>query len=296
MKILTSILILTGAMANNVCSPTTLQNSNIVSEADTPQAYMPRPQSSPEKVEFKNGKVEFKGVSFTYDPRIFSGVRCEEVLEDSPVNTESDKPGENFPKHIVFYLKSHGREATIHVIPIIEYRRMFAISENLTRFFDERLDGIRRASIDEKFRIDQQMPFIPFYDAGQEFQNKVRRFSFQNGKGFFFLTAWAIEPTIIDNEELEYFFQGTTSEESKYVLADFPVSVQFLPNNDSEKQFEVYGIPNAFHNSKWVEKDYREYEIYISKIARRLEKLPENKFQPDLKYYQEIISSLKIRN
>jgi uncharacterized membrane protein len=40
--------------------------------------------------------------------------------------------------------------------------------------------------------------------------------------------------------------------------------------------------------------DIGRYEEYVAKIKKRLNDLPPGEFQPNLKYYEEIISSLKI--
>jgi len=237
--------------------------------------------------------ANFPKVSFAYDPKFFSSVTREEILEDLPLQSSDDKPGENFPKHVVFHLTYGEQDATIRILPVSEYRRMYAVSKDLTRSFEKSLDGVYRASANTNFRLDKQMPFIPFYDASQEFQDKVKRISFQNGSGFFFLTEYTIEPTIMTNDDLRFFYQGISNGGNYYVLAEFPVDAPFLPKDSSTTSSEDKILLKKFYSG---ESGGREYEKYISAIAKRLEKLPDNRFQPNLKKFEEIITSLKIEN
>ena len=38
----------------------------------------------------------------------------------------------------------------------------------------------------------------------------------------------------------------------------------------------------------------KQYDNYISKVAKRLENLPADKYEPNLKYIEELISSIKV--
>lgn len=168
---------------------------------------------------------------------------------------------------------------------------MYAVSEDYVKILNENVDGIRKSTQDPRFRIDGQTPFIPFYDASQEFQLKVAPFRFQNGNGFFFLTEYTIEPTIINNERLTYFYQGISEDDKYYILGDFPVSVPFLPKNETRTDaYQDYGLPAEFYRSEYENK----YRDYVRKIGERLEKWPDSKFQPELRKIRDVIAALKI--
>ena len=76
------------------------------------------------------------------------------------------------------------------------------------------------------------MPFLPMWEACQAFVARVSYASFKNGKGVFFLTQWDRETTQINNQWLEYAFQGITDDGRYWVYAEFPVSASFLPRGD----------------------------------------------------------------
>jgi len=271
------------------CNSVISQNSETEIKSETPQ---PRKEAIP-----KQQKVEFKGVSFTYNPQIFGEVKLEEVAE-SPLLNETDKPGEDFPKHSEFHfeqLDSINRpidKGRIVVIPIENYRKMYALSTQLVKGFDENLKNLQKALVNKDFRDNGEIPFMPFYDAHQEFLAKVEHISFQKGKSICFLTQYAQETNLINNEDIRYYCQGITNDGTNYVLAEFPVNVSFLPKDFYVKEFEDYQLPEITWNMN--KNELKQYENYISKITKRLENLPSDKYDPNLSYFQEIISSLKI--
>jgi hypothetical protein len=238
------------------------------------------------------GKIDFKGVSFSYDRQIFTEAKSEE-LPEQPLGAEDEKPDSVAPRHILFSLKSPGqkRDTLIYVFPVADYRRMYAVSKNYTEQFDKEITGLQKAIKDKNFQIEKQIPFVPFWDGSQTFQGKIKHFSFQNGKGIFFLTQFDIEPSLINSEGLTYCFQGITSDGKHYVLAKFSVGASFLPVDYRADKFEDYQLPMYFTADKSNEKRHRKY---LSKITKRLENLSPDEFDPHLKYFDEIISSLKI--
>lgn len=250
--------------------------------------------SSPkiEKPKSDSQTINFKGVSFSYNPQIFSEVEPEDVVDEVPLEREEDKPGENFPKHISFKLKiaKQNREATVKIISIDDYRRMYSVSHHYTKIFDENIKDSQKALKDEKFRVKGEVPFIPFYDAHQTITARVKHLSFENGNGIFFLTQYNQDSANpVNNDELTYFYQGISADGKKYVLAEYPASAAFLPKDNQADEFEGYKIPYPLSDS-----DVKNYKEYVAKITKRLENLSPDEFEPNLKAFEEIIRSLKI--
>lgn len=263
-----------------------ISNSEVKSE--TPQ---------PQKDEVPNQQnVDFQGVSFTYNPQVFE-IKLESIVHETPLQDESDKPGGEFPNHIAFTLEVKNKliepEATIKIMPIAEYRRMYAISKTYTETFDDELENLRKVIKDNQFRDRKRLkqgeiPFMPFYDAEQRFLAKVNHLPFQSGKGIAFITQYTVEPSMINNEELRYFYEGITNDGKYYILAELPVSVSFLPSS-SDGEYEGYKLCCPSNKDS-----INEYEKYISKVAKRLEHLPQNEFEPNLDEFEKIISTLKV--
>ena len=115
---------------------------------------------------------------------------------------------------------------------------------------------------------------MPYYDAEQEILVKVNHLPFQSGKGIAFITQYTMEPSMINNEELKYFYEGITDDGNYYILAELPISVSFLPSS-SDGEFEGYKFCYPYN-----EDSIKEYEKYITKVEKRLENLPQNEFEP----------------
>lgn len=239
-----------------------------------------------------NGKAEFKGVSFSYNPQVFGEVKAEEVPEYAR-KTETDKPDGVAPAHHYFQFelpKSKFEGFYLAVYPLADFPRMYAVSKDGEDYMRNEISDLEKVLIDKDFRNEGEIPFLLSYDASQSFQEKVKHFSFPNGQGILFLTHWEIEWLLVGNRQLRYVFEGITTDKKYYVLAEMPASVDFLPYDEPE-EFEGRKITWG----KWDdEKEVKNRKQIIQKIADRLDKLPSNKFNPDLKYFEEIISSLKI--
>ena len=162
---------------------------------------------------------------------------------------------------------------------------------NYAKQFDENLRGLQKIIKDKNYRMKGEIPLLPLYDAHQTFEAKVKHFSFGSGKGLFCLTQLNQDYAFVNNKHLTYVFQGISEDGKKYILAEFPVSVSFLPENYHVAEFEGYSIPDNVYRDKSAQKSYEEY---IVKITKRLENLPQNEFEPNLNNFEVLISSLKV--
>ena len=239
--------------------------------------------------------ASFKGVSFSYNPQIFGEAVPEEVAEQTLEN-ETDKPDDIYPRHVRFNFKKPNRERfyTIAVFPIEDYRRIWKAAEkNNQAIFDEELRAVQKAVKDKNFRKNGEMPSLPYMDASAVFVARAKNLRFQNGDGVFYLTQFTQDyAALVNNDELTCIYQGITADGKYYVLAEFPASVSFLPNRDAT-EFENYKMPQNYQD---FQKGERQYRRYLSKITRRLENLPPGEYKPSLRYFEEIISTLKIKD
>lgn len=248
-----------------------------------------------DKTLFTNGSVNFKGVSFSYNPLVFGEVEAEE-LSQQPLENETDKPDSVYPQRIHFSFNNlkQDLESSISVFSLEDYRGMYAVSTNATEMFDENLKDVRMILKNKSHRTirDKEVPFLPYADATQVVKTRVKHFTFGSGTGFFFLTQYNQDINLINNKELVYIFQGISEDGKKYILARFSVSAPFLPDSIYEDKFEGYKTPERGFIK--TDQELRQFKNYISKITKRLENLPPDQFEPNLKYIEEIISSLKV--
>lgn len=239
--------------------------------------------------------ASYKGVSFDYNAQIFGEAVPEEVAEQILEN-ETDKPDNVHPRHVRFTFKKQNRKTdhTIAVFPIEDYRRIWrnAGKHDAARF-EEKLSAVGKAVRDKNYRENGEIPYLPFADASQMFVARAKNLRFRNGDGVFFLTQFIYDSgNLVNSDELILIYQGISKNGKYYVLAEFPVAVSFLPNRDAN-EFEGYKAPRTVEEAKNSEKSY---EQYVAKITARLETLPPDEFQPGLRSFEQIISTLKIEN
>lgn len=254
------------------------------------QIISPTPTSQTSNISEK--KVEFKGVSFTYNPQIFGEVKAKEIAEQ-PLNLETDKPDSVAPQHTLFSLiTSDKRVSTIAVYPIEEYRRVWKpVEKNNATYFNENLINLKKLIADKNFRRNGEVPYLPYIDGRQTFHAKVKTAAFRSGKGVFFLTQMVQESALVDNGHLGYYFQGISDNDRYFILGQFSPKVSFLPDDYNGGKFEDYTMPDTIN---WSKSERKKYKEYIAKITKRLEELPVEEFEPNLTYFENIINSLKI--
>lgn len=282
-------------LANNVCSPATSQNSNIVSEANIPQNNKPNTQSTPEKVVFKSGKVDFKGVSFKYNSKILGNVTAEEI-PDYPLEDPDFRPDGVEPRHVLFTFDCKGTycwEGFVAIYPLEDFPRMYAVNKDMMQGMEEEIEALRKVVNDKHVRYENQIPYLRWVDAEQSFQTNVKLSKFDKGNGIYFVTYLSTEMALISNDHLRYIFEGITDDGKYYVLADMPVSVKFFPDGSLE-EFEGYERKFLFEDQPCCGAEKDRYKNYVSNITKRLEKLPASGFRPDLKHVERIIESLRI--
>lgn len=280
------------------CKTATADNLTARNEQPIAQTQSDVPTTADEtaqKIEKTNATsqtVNFRGVSFKYNPQIFGAVKMEEIAEQ-PLLNESDKPDYVTPQNrlFTFDLSTSFSDMYIAVYPLDDFPRMYAVDKGSVEGAIKENENLKKVLKDKNFRVENQIPYLPFIDAGQTFQAKVKHFDFPGGKGILFLTFWETQFEFPSNRQLRYVFEGLTNDGKYYILAEMPVSVDFLPEESSDEYegYKIYGKEKF--DGKVVLKRMSEVN---KKIGNRLENLPENEFKPKLKNLEEVISSLKI--
>jgi hypothetical protein len=285
--ILTPVLMLSGLFLHGCAS------TNADSVSPEAELSFEKQIEQVNKQASSNETVNFKGVSLSYKAQVFGEVKAEEVPEHA-LQYQTDKPDGVEPQHVKFTFDSGNPNnvTSISVFPLQDFPRMYAVNESSVKYVEKEIADLKKVLKDKNYRVDNQIPYLRFIDAHQAFHSKVKHFSFQNGKGILFLTQYDIERSLINNEGLTYIYQAITKDGKYYVLGNFSVSVSFLPKDFEPGEFEGYQLPEG----RFIRTDEEstQYKNYISKMTKRLENLPPEQFQPNLKYIEELISSLKI--
>jgi hypothetical protein len=259
------------------CNPATpeIVQSQIKTETSALPQVNKTPPKQKSKVHLESGNVVFKGVSFNCNSKIFDKIEAAE-FDEFPLEDETHKADYVHPPYLKFYIYNvkQKQAAYLSVYPVKNYRQMYAISEEHQKGFDEAINDLKNVIKDKNFRQNDEITYLPYYDASQSFQAKVKHFPFEDGKRILYLTHWDIGYMLVGNGNLEYIFQGLTNNEKYCVVAGLYVNVDFFPN-DSPEGFEGYKIPLRQLEDEIEVKRRKEYH---AKIAKRLENLKPNEF------------------
>jgi len=217
--------------------------------------------------------VEFEGISFSYDPSLAFWVTTETIPSDTSAELWA------YPTHREFWFEDFifqdsYQPPIIKIFPVSEYE---AVNPTARAIIADQRSFIAEKSFDPQTDI----PFLPVWNAAQVVHAYVSYLEFQNGSGVRFLTQFAQDTVVINNEELLYTFQGLTDDGQYYVAATFPISHSSLPPDGS-----IY--PNT-----WDYWDFTDnYMDYILDVENHLDDEPPYNFYPDILLLDEMIESL----
>jgi hypothetical protein len=253
----------------------------------------PQPTASNGYAESSQKTVDFEGVSFSYNPKVFGNVKTE-VVPAQLLEEPDHKPDYVDPEHVqfIFDLGGDDNNANLAVYRLKHFPIVFGVSPHMVKYTTEKIEGLKRALKDSSYRLEGDIPHLPYRDAGDNFFVKVREFDFEDGDGIIFVTHWTHGFDMVSNRNLLYRFEGITKDGRFYVTAEIPVSVDFLPG-DSPSEFEGFTYESFFKGSEDATR--KRYKTYIESISGRLEKLKPEQFTPHLNNLETIISSLEIK-
>ena len=280
-------------------------NSNYITSHNSVAKSNTELEESNNSVKVGDKSITYNGVTFSYDESLRT-IIIPEQTENSPLKKENDKPDSIFSSHVLFHFKGEYGEVfknsffspELHIYPISEYRKQFSVSKKQLAAFDTKISELKKALAEKPLVIDKKVPFVEYVDASQVFHAHLRYTTFADGEGLWFLTQYDIEPSLINNQGLTYIFQGISKDNRYYISATFPVSLPLLPKSFETTKFENYELPLEFfsENKKQYSDNQEKYDRYISEIQTKLQNTPPQNFEPNLQYFQKIITSLKIKD
>ncbi len=181
----------------------------------------------------------------------------------------------NMPEHIVvnfnklprFSGKERGFAPEIMIHSTDAYARILDPESKPSANFLAEFELIKKLSIKElNHKSGTPLPFVnSSADGSQHVTIGFKTLPFANGKGFRFVTAYAIEATLLYENSLVYIFQGITNDGKTYIMATFPVTLNGLPNYEDTEHlgFSMQPYPdfvmkqNAYNKKaeKWLVKN-----------------------------------------
>jgi hypothetical protein len=238
------------------------------------------------------------GVSLTYDSSLAREVRAE-TAPAAPLENADEKPDGVYPEHVAFTLvgmpnapADSFHQPVIRVCPVDEYLKAFSVSPRYVRDARRTLDELRRLIRRRPATLKGNAPALPFPDATEVFHARVKYLRFRGGSGVAFLTQSQQDYELINAQHASYSFRGLTDDGRFYVSADLPFAAPAIaPARDAAGTHDGYMLPREIGTRRARQM----YSAYVERVRLKLERLPPAQFQPDLRLYDELLSSIEIR-
>lgn len=237
------------------------------------------------------------GVSLSYDTALAREARGETVPASQLENAD-EKPDGVYPEHVAFKLVGLGgapadsfHEPVVRVSAVVEYLKAFSASPRYVKEAERTLGELRRLVRRRPAALKGNVPMLPFPDATEVFHARVRYLRFRGGAGVAFLTQGQQDDELINSRHASYEFRGLTDDGRFYVSATLPVGAPALAASRDAASHEGYTLPR----DPGGRRERQAYAAYVERVRRKLERLRAEQFAPDLRLYDEMLSSLEIR-
>lgn len=192
------------------------------------------------------------------------------------------------PGHTEITLEGYLLQGKFHQARIYVYPAMDYVMQNPSAF--ESIHRLNNILYDPSSVSSDQLPTVPFFNAGQVFASNIQVISFQNGQGVRFLTEYAQYTAPVNNHELFYHFQGLTSDGEYYIIAILPVTVPVLADtSDAGAPLPPDGVPFpdiTNPNADWTG--------YYNGVSALLNGTSAEAFSPTLTKLDQLIQSMRV--
>jgi hypothetical protein len=219
-------------------------------------------------------------------PQVAGGARG---LQFPRAEGDDVAPWELTPGHVQLKLENYVLQGTFHephiyVYPAQGYAELFpAAFESIHRLNNILYDPAAPISND-------QLPLVPFFNAGQAFASNIQVISFQNGRGVRFLTEYAQYFVSANNHDLFYHFQGLSSDGAYYVIAILPITAPVLAeNNDAAAALPPGGIPYPD-----IADPNADFPSYYTAVTTLLNATSPEAFTPTITQLDLLIQSMRV--
>lgn len=243
--------------------------------AETPAAPPPA---------FSGTPLQFANLSLTIPPGLAVGGSGAQI---PPASGENVEPWDVTPGHTELTFTGYALADRFHQPKIYVYPAQgFAAMNNGAADNILRLQTI--LANPPSSLTEDNIPFVPFFNAGAVFNAQAKVISFQNGLGVRMLTQYAQSIVPVNNHEMFYHFQGLTHDGQMYVIVVLPASAPFLAEN-WEAPAPAGGFPFPGYDAS-----YTDVEAYYQQVIAKLDASSPETFTPSLTLLDALVGSLNI--
>jgi hypothetical protein len=203
------------------------------------------------------------------------------------VTDQTGAPWEIAPSHLQVTFQGYPSNGSFHVPQFFVYpAQEYASANSGAAESLKRLKAVL-SNPDSQFTNDQ-LPFVPFFNAGQVFAAQEKIIRFNGGSGVRIVTQYAQDVSPVNNGGLFYHFEGLTNDGKYYIVAILPTQLPFLPiDNNPDSPIPSGGIPFPQNNASGSD-----FENYYSQITKLINAAQPDQFNPTLTLLDALIQSI----
>ncbi len=234
---------------------------------------------------------EQNGIPFVASPIKFiipDGLASSASADNIDVVTDqTGAPWDVAPAHTQITLQGYPLQNSFHVPQIFVYPAQdYAAMNQSAAVSIQRLQNV--LSQPSAQYSNDELPRVPFFNAGQVFAAQEKVIQFSGGSGVRTVTQYAQDVSPINNGGLFYHFEGLTSDGKFYIVAILPTNLPFLAaDNNPASSVPAGGIPFPSNNAP-----ASSFEDYFKNIANLINGSTAEQFEPSLSTLDALVKSI----
>jgi hypothetical protein len=234
--------------------------------------------------------VTYDNISFT----IPLGLATDALTGTVPALTDEQQwgPWNIAPQHIKILLDNYSQNSYQQAAIFIYPAQDFASTSDQVKENIQRVNSILNKTTP---LAAENMPSIPFYNAGQAIAAQMQVVSFKSGGGVRLVTQYANGIGPINNSALFYHFQGLTNDGKYYIIAILPTSADFLPPDDTKYTVDsptVTDFPGYYKSNPTGD----DFKAYFQAVTDKLNATRPDQFKPSLSTLDALIQSISVQS
>ncbi len=206
------------------------------------------------------------------------------------VTDQTGAPWDIAPAHLQVTFQGYPSNGSFHVPQIFVYPvQEYAAANSSAAESIQRLQDVL-SNPGAQYASDQ-LPRVPFFNAGQVFAAQEKVIQFNGGSGVRIVTQYAQDVSPVNNGGLFYDFEGLTSGGKYYIVAILPAQLPFLPaDNNPSSPVPPGGIAFPQNNAPGTD-----FENYFRQVTDLINAARPDQFSPSLTSLDALIQSISIQ-
>jgi hypothetical protein len=205
------------------------------------------------------------------------------------VTDQTGAPWDVAPAHLQLTFQNYALQTTFHVPQIFVYpAQQYAALNPSAAESIKRLQAVLAAP--SKTQNNDNLPRVPFLNAGQVFAAQQKVVHFSGGSGVRFITQYGQDVSPINNSGLFYHFEGLSDDGRNYVVAILPVNLPFLASDNNPNS----GVPPGGIAFPAPSASPSDHNAYYQQLTGRIDSASPAQFNPSLDELDRMMQSITI--